>query len=131
MAGVLIVEDEQTDRVILENIVEGLGHEVYVASDGVQALNLHFGRRIDVVITDLHMPHVDGPGLIRALRASFSDAAIIAVSGSGPDVLAAVKRMGCVRCSASPLTATNSSKPSKRQIHMAGPNPPKEVSAER
>ena len=94
MASVLIVEDEQTDRAILEKIVEGLGHEVYIASDGVQALNLHFGKRVDVVITDLHMPHVDGLGLIRALRASYSDAAIIAVSGSGPDVLAAVKRMG-------------------------------------
>ena len=94
MAGVLIVEDEQTDRAILENIVEGLGHEVYVASNGVQALNLHFGRRIDVVITDLHMPHVDGRDLIRALRDSFSDAVIIAVSGSGPDLLAAVTGMG-------------------------------------
>ena len=94
MASILIVEDEPTDRVIVENIVEGLGHEVYVASNGVQALNLQFGKRIDVIITDLHMPQVDGLGLIRALRASFSDAAIIAVSGSGPDVLAAVRRMG-------------------------------------
>ena len=94
MARVLIVEDEATDRAILEKIVEGLGHEVYLASDGVQALNLQFGKRIDVVITDLHMPYVGGLGLIRALRASYSDAVIITVSGSGPDLLAAVKRMG-------------------------------------
>ena len=40
------------------------------------------------------MPQVDGLGLIRALRASFSDAAIITVSGSGPDLLAAASRMG-------------------------------------
>ena len=94
MASILIVEDEPTDRVILESIVEGLGHEVHVASNGLQALNLQFGKRIDVVITDLHMPQIDGLGLIRALRASFSDAAIIAVSGSGPDLMAAVRRMG-------------------------------------
>lgn len=94
MAGVLIVGDKQTDRVILETIVEGLGHEVYVASNGVQALNLHLGRRIDVVITDLHIPHIDGLDLIRALRDSFSDAAIIAVSGSGPNLLASVTGRG-------------------------------------
>ena len=94
MASILIVEDEPTDRIIVETIVEGLGHEVHVASNGLQALNLQFGKRIDVIITDLHMPQVDGLSLIRALRASFSDAAIIAVSGSGPDWLAAVGRMG-------------------------------------
>ena len=88
MARVLIVEDEPTDRVIFGTLVERAGHEVYLASNAVQALNIHGGRRIDVVITDLHMPHIDGIELIRALRELLPDAAIIAVSGSGPDLLA-------------------------------------------
>ena len=90
MARVLIVEDEPTDRVIFGTLVERAGHEVYLASNAVQALNIHGGRRIDVVITDLHMPHIDGIELIRALRELLPDAAIIAVSGSGPDLLGPV-----------------------------------------
>ena len=103
MARVLIVEDEPTDRVIVGSIVEGAGHEVYFASNGVQALNIQIGVRIDVVITDLHMPHVDGIELIMALRELLPDAAIIAVSGSGPDLLAAAKRKGVLAALSKPV----------------------------
>ena len=130
MADVLIVEDEETDRVILEKIVEGLGHEVHVASNGVQALNLQFGTRIDVVITDLHMPHVDGLELIRALRASFSDAVIIAVSGSGPDLLAAVRRMGVFAVLTKPVDHDELVEVLKEALHMDRSHLPEEASAE-
>ena len=60
MARVLVVEDEQTDRLILAGIVEGMGHEVYFASDGEQAFKTYVRMSIDVVVTDLLMPHVDG-----------------------------------------------------------------------
>ncbi len=49
---------------------------------------------IDVVVTDLHMPHVDGLELIVTLQALFPDAKIIAVSGKGQAMLAAAKRQG-------------------------------------
>ena len=94
MARVLIVEDEQTDRVILGNIIHGTGHEVYFASDGEQALTLYTGRSIDVVVTDLHMPHVDGLEFIVALGELFPDAPVIAVSGKGPELLAAAESKG-------------------------------------
>ncbi len=59
MASVLIVEDEETDRVILGNIAHGMGHDVHFASDGEEALKVYAGRSIDVVVTDLQMPNVD------------------------------------------------------------------------
>ena len=94
MARVLIVEDESTDLILLRNIVEGAGHEVYVASDGEQAFKAFLRKNIDVVVTDLHMPNVDGLELIGALQALFPKAEIIAVSGKGTALLAAARRKG-------------------------------------
>ena len=62
MAHVLIVEDDQADRTILGSILEGLGHKVYFATDGKHALKIYVKNRIDVVVTDLQMPYVDGLG---------------------------------------------------------------------
>ena len=103
MARVLIVEDEPTDRVIVGSIVEGAGHEVYFASNGVQALNIQIGVRIDVVITDLHMPHGGGLELIDALRAQLPETVVIAVSGKGPELLAAAKRKGVLAALSKPV----------------------------
>ena len=103
MARVLIVEDEPTDRVIVGRIVEGAGHEVYFASNGVQALNIQIGVRIDVVITDLHMPHGGGLELIDALRVLLPETVVIAVSGKGPELLAAAKRKGVLAALGKPV----------------------------
>ena len=100
MARVLIVEDEPTERVILGSIVEGMGHEVYFASDGEQAFKTYMKMSIDIVVTDLLMPNVDGLEFIVALRTLFSDAPIIAVSSKGPELLAAAENKGaCVALS--------------------------------
>ncbi len=94
MARILIVEDEQADRIILASILEGAGHEVYFASDGRHALKIYTKTSIDVVVTDLQMPYVDGLELIEALRALAPDEPIIAVSGKEPALLAAAKKQG-------------------------------------
>ena len=59
---------------------------------GAQALNVYMGRTIDVIVTDLNMPGIDGLELIVALQALFPDVAIIVVSGKGPELLAAPAR---------------------------------------
>ena len=73
MARVLIVEDEQTERAILGYIVKRTGHEVYFASDGEQALEIYVTQSIEMVVTDLNMPHRDGLEFITVLRALFPD----------------------------------------------------------
>ncbi len=88
MARVLVVEDEQTDRLILAGIVEGGGHEVFFASDGEQAFKTYMRKSIDVVVTDLLMPNVDGLQFIVELKMLFPDQPVIAVSGKGPELLA-------------------------------------------
>ena len=103
MASVLIVEDEEADRVILGNIAHGMGHDVHFASDGEEALKVYAGRSIDVVVTDLQMPHVDGLELIVTLQSLFPDAKIIAVSGKGPALLATAVRKGALVALSKPV----------------------------
>ena len=110
MARVLVVEDEQTDRMILAGIVEGMGHEVYFASDGEQAFKTYVRMSIDVVVTDLLMPHVDGLEFIVALRTLFPDAQVIAVSGKGPKLLAAARRKGARAALSKPVDPDRLSK---------------------
>ena len=68
MARVLIVDDEPTDRVILANIIEQAGHECHFASGGLEALETYLRGGIDIVVTDLQMPHGSGLELIEALK---------------------------------------------------------------
>ena len=94
MARLLIVEDDDADRLILKSILEGTDHEVYFASDGEQALEIYVGSAIDVVVTDLHMPGIHGLELIMTLRARDPEAKIIAVSATGPAQLAMAEELG-------------------------------------
>ena len=56
MARVLIVEDEPTDRVLLAQLLDRTGHEVYFASDGEEAFKTYLKNNIEIIITDLNMP---------------------------------------------------------------------------
>jgi len=83
MARILIVVDEATDQRILRRILEEAGHIVFAAWDGEQAYKAYLKNDIDIVVTDLLMPKVDGIEFIEALLSLFPDASIIAVSGAG------------------------------------------------
>ena len=88
MARTLIVEDDAADNLLLYAIFEGSGHERYFARDGEQAFKAYLRNDIQVVMTDLHMPNVDGLELVESLLALYPEAAIIAVSGKGTELLA-------------------------------------------
>ena len=49
--------------------LKGAGYQVIEASDGVEALNIAKGQGVNLVITDVNMPKMDGIALIRELRA--------------------------------------------------------------
>ena len=83
MARVLIVDDDQSDRLLLKTILEEAGHELYFAPNGEEALKLYLRHPIEVVVTDIQMPRGDGLELIAAMKGLFPDASIVAVSGKG------------------------------------------------
>ncbi len=66
---VMTVDDSKTMRDMVAFTLRGAGFHVTAAEDGKQALALLATNPVDVVITDLNMPVLDGVGLIRALRA--------------------------------------------------------------
>ena len=94
MARVLIVDDDQADRIILGRILEGAGHDVYLISDDEEALKSRLKMSIDVVVTDLQMPKVHGLELITMLRTLYPEAGIIAVSATGSDQLDMAEAVG-------------------------------------
>lgn len=58
---VAIADDDATQRMLLQRLVEGLGHQVvWLAENGEQAIALCGEHRADVVLMDLDMPEVDG-----------------------------------------------------------------------
>ena len=83
VARILIVDDDEPDRMILSTILEHAGHETFCAEDGEEALRECSGKAIEVVITDLQMPKVHGLELISMLRDLSPRPAIIAISGTG------------------------------------------------
>jgi non-specific serine/threonine protein kinase len=66
---VLIAEDNATERLLLWNLVDALGHECVAASDGEQAWAMFQQDGADVLISDWMMPGLDGPELCRRVRA--------------------------------------------------------------
>ncbi len=66
---VLVAEDDPDSRTVLCALLQRLGCEVMAAENGAAALALSEGADIDLVLTDLRMPVLDGVGLMQALRA--------------------------------------------------------------
>ncbi len=80
---VLVIDDESSVRMVTQQTLEAFGYRVIVAEDGAQGLALYAARHneIEVVITDMMMPVMDGFATIHALRHINPEVRIIAVSG--------------------------------------------------
>jgi CheY-like chemotaxis protein len=83
MARILIIEDNDDDRESLEELLQIAKHNVCSAPNGKVAMQILRERRVDLVITDMLMPEMDGVETIMALRREYPGIKIIAVSGSG------------------------------------------------
>lgn len=67
-ATVLVVDDEPAIREIVATLLEDEGYRVRHAKDGLEALAAIDGDRIDLVVSDVVMPRLDGASLVRKLR---------------------------------------------------------------
>jgi two-component system, cell cycle sensor histidine kinase and response regulator CckA len=60
MPAVLVVDDEEALRVLTRRILEDAGYHVWEAADGLQALGFLTQGVVDIVVTDIRMPRMDG-----------------------------------------------------------------------
>lgn len=79
---ILVVDDDRFVLDALRLMLERLGYQVSLASDGIEALNVYFQQHPDIVLTDLQMPRKDGLELIYELKSSAPHAVILAMSGT-------------------------------------------------
>ena len=91
MYYVLIVDDSDVDRLLMEGLLKKVpGFEVIGARDGVHALEQLKAWSIDMVITDIQMPRMDGLELIKAARKDYPDIPVVLTTGMGSEEIAAV-----------------------------------------
>ena len=67
---ILIIDDEFVSRKKLERLIQSLGHEIDVAENGKEGLEIWENEGFRMVITDWNMPEIDGLSLCRKIRES-------------------------------------------------------------
>ena len=99
MARVLVIDDDEMQRTLLERMLGSVGMQVDSAEDGIEGLKLFQANTPDLVLTDISMPGLDGHEVISAIRTNRADIPIIAISGGGgsaqkDELLAKAARLG-------------------------------------
>lgn len=78
---VMIVDDDQSIIEILSDMMAIFGHEYVTARDGVEALDVLKKHAIDIVITDMMMPNMDGMELLKYINANYPNIKVMVVTG--------------------------------------------------
>ena len=83
MAKILVLDDEPSILLMLKKMLEKAGHEVDIASNGKEGMELFDKNKHELIITDIIMPEKEGLETIFELRRNYPDLKIIAISGGG------------------------------------------------
>src|SRR5215212_9123897 len=86
---ILVAEDDPDIREILEMLLADAGYRVLTAVDGIDALDLARGARLDLILVDAGMPRLDGAGFCRAYREDGGTTPVILISASDSAVITA------------------------------------------
>ena len=78
---ILIVDDEKYLRELLSEVLQSHSHECETAGDGEEALTKLDQSRFDVVITDAMMPNMDGFTLLKNIKKTYPETAVVVITG--------------------------------------------------
>jgi len=97
ISSILVVDDEPKMRRVLEIMLRKMGHEVFTAGNGLEALDVFQDHAIDLIITDLRMPEMDGIGLLSRLRQQDAEVPVMVITAHGTveTAVAAMKHGAC------------------------------------
>lgn len=108
MARILVVDDDTMVRTTIRAGLLRAGHAVLEAGDGEEAIGVLQKAEVDLVVSDIVMPEVDGIGLLLKLRKQFPQLRVIVISGGGRmqnvDFLRMAQTLGADRVLAKPFT---------------------------
>ena len=82
---VLVAEDERLAALVVEDALVEQGHQVVLARDGQEAIDIAQTYAFDVLVTDLAMPRVTGWELIPLLRARWAALPVVVMTGYPPN----------------------------------------------
>ena len=107
MARVLVLDDEDEVRTLLMRALRHAGHEALGAEDGLEGLEIVRAEHLDLVVTDLVMPEVDGLEFMHELAHLRPGTPVIAISGGGvwdaQSLLKVAGTLGAVRTLSKPF----------------------------
>ncbi len=107
MARILVIDDEKLARMVLNRMLKAGGHEVVEAENGRQGLCAFEESPVDLIVTDILMPEMEGLETIRELRRRRPEVKIISITGGGladgRDALRAAKAFGALAVLAKPF----------------------------
>src|SRR5258707_1310369 len=82
MAKILVVDDEQSIRNLLDTLLKRKGYDVVLAESGRKGLDLFRRERSDVVVLDLKMPEMDGMAVLQEIRKLNPGQPVIILTGA-------------------------------------------------
>ena len=80
---ILIVDDQESMREMLGDLIDSMGHQPRTAEGGLRALEELQNGPVDLVITDLNMPEMDGMELMKRIKELEPDLPVIVITGYG------------------------------------------------
>lgn len=80
---ILVVDDQESMRSMLTDLLDMMGHQTLTAAGGTEALERLRDQVIDLVITDLNMPEMDGMELTKRIKSATPDVPVIVITGYG------------------------------------------------
>ena len=85
--SILVVDDTRVIQHVARHILQKAGHQVTLAADGEEALEILEDESFDLVITDVLMPNMDGVELLEAMRAdgALASLPVIMMTGTGDE----------------------------------------------
>ena len=89
---ILVADDDEMIRTLHAEFVRGFGYEVEIAADGIEAI-AKIGLGVDLVLTDAHMPNMDGFTLVKKIRETDKTTPLIMVTTEAekPRIIEAIK----------------------------------------
>lgn len=85
---VLVVDDDKQFTNVIKEILQKEGYDVYIANDGKQGLDIISEHKIDIILTDIELPLINGMDLLEKAKKYYKDNEVIMITGHGNEELA-------------------------------------------